>query len=240
VRAYRIEALLDDLAGLIARLAEGEKEAKAHVVGHDWGGALAWVAPLLSPERLLSLTVLNAPHPLAFRRELRTNPAQRKKSSYVFFFQLPWLPERLLSRNGGAAVGRALRGGSHVKSAFSWEETLPYRQAFSDPAAVAAALGYYRAAFRGRPAGAPGPRGQPIAVPTLILWGREDRFLGLETIAPDRLAPYFAPGHAPEVRVVEGAGHFLQNEAPAQVNQALLRFLGPVGQDLPTPPSSPG
>jgi pimeloyl-ACP methyl ester carboxylesterase len=220
---FDLPTLADDVAGLIGALGR----ARAAVVGHDWGGAVAWGTAGYRPEVVERLAVLDCPHPAALGRELRRNPRQLARSLYMLFFQLPWLPERLLSRHGGAAIGRALRGGSHVKAAFTWEETLPYRQAFSDPAAVKAALGYYRAAFRGLPRGAPGARGRPITVPTLVLWGRQDRFLGIETIAPDRLAPFFAPGHAPEVRLIDGAGHFLQNEAPAEVNEALLRFLGP-------------
>jgi len=222
---FDLRTLSEDVAGLVGALGR----SRAAVVGHDWGGAVTWGVAGHRPEVVERLAVLDCPHPVALARELRHNPRQLARSLYILFFQLPWLPEWLLSRDGGAAVGRALRGGSHVKAAFSWDETLPYRQAFSDPAAVRAALGYYRAAFRGLASGAPGPPGRPITAPTLVLWGREDRFLGVETIAPDRLAPFFAPGNTPLVSVLDGAGHFLQNEAPAQVNEALLRFLGSPG-----------
>lgn len=219
---FDLRTLADDVAGLVGALGR----PRAAVVGHDWGGAVAWATAGYRPEVVERLAVLDCPHPAALARELRRNPRQLLRSWYMLLFQLPWLPEWLLSRRGGAAVGRALRGGSHVKAAFSWEETAPYRAAFADRAAARAALGYYRAAFRGPPRGAPGARARPITAPTLVLWGREDRFLGLETIAPDRLAPHFAPGNAPQVEVVEGAGHFLQNEAPGEVNAALLGFLG--------------
>jgi len=219
---FDLRTLADDVAGLVGALGR----PRAAVVGHDWGGAVAWGAAMYRPEVVAQLAVLDCPHPAALARELRRNPRQLRRSLYMLFFQLPWLPERLLSRRGGQAVGRALRGGCHVRTAFSWEGTLPYRRAFSDPAAAAAALGYYRAAFRGAFS-----RGQsraprrPITAPTLILWGREDRFLGLETIAPERLAPDFAEGNHPEVRVLDDAGHFLQNERPAEVSAALVRFL---------------
>jgi pimeloyl-ACP methyl ester carboxylesterase len=219
---FDLRTLADDVAGLVGALGRSQ----AAVVGHDWGGAVAWGAASRRPEVVERLAVLDCPHPAAFALELRRNPRQLRRSLYMLFFQLPWLPEWLLSRDGGAAIGRALRGGSHVKGAFSWEATWPYRQAFSDPAAVKAALGYYRAAFRGWTGGGTAARGRPITAPTLVLWGREDRFVGVENCAGERLAPFFAPGNAPEVRVIEGAGHFLQNEAPAEVNQALLRFLG--------------
>ncbi len=223
---YDLRTLADDAAGLVAALGR----ERAAVVGHDWGGAVAWGTAMHRPEVVERLAVLDCPHPAALARELVHNPRQLRRSLYMLFFQLPRVPEWMLSRRGGERVGRALRGGSHVREAFSWEATLPYRQAFSDPAAARAALGYYRAAFRGllsrrRPGRAP-PR---IAAPTLILWGRQDRFLGLETLAPARLAPYFADGNHPTVQVLDGAGHFLQNEAPAEVSAALLRFLGGAG-----------
>lgn len=220
---FDLRTLAGDVAGLVAALGR----ERAAVVGHDWGGAVAWGAALHRPEVVERLAVLDCPHPAALADELRHNPRQLRRSLYMLFFQLPWIPEWTLSRRGGERVGRILRGGSHVRTAFSWEATGPYRQAFSDPAAARAALGYYRAAFRGLLR-----RGTPIAAtphvtaPTLLLWGRHDRFLGLETLAPARLAPYFAPGNDPSVQVVEGAGHFLQNEAPDEVSAALVRFLG--------------
>jgi pimeloyl-ACP methyl ester carboxylesterase len=218
---FDLRTLADDVAGLVAALGR----PRAAVVGHDWGGAVAWAAAGYRPEVVERLVVLDCPHPQAMARELRSNPRQLGRSLYMLFFQLPWLPEWLLSRQGGAAVGRALRGGAHVKAAFSWEETRPYREAFSDRGAAAAALGYYRAAFRGLLKGTQGARGRPITAPTLLLWGLRDRFLGVETIAPERLSPYLAPGNVPRVVLFEEAGHFLQNEAPDRVNQELLAFL---------------
>ncbi len=223
---FDLRTLADDVAGLVAALGR----TRAAVVGHDWGGAVAWGTALHRPEVVERLAVLDCPHPAALAHELRHNLRQLRRSLYMLFFQLPWIPEWMLSRRGGEQVGRALRGGSHVRQAFSWEATRPYRQAFSDPAAARAALGYYRAAFRGflsrRSRGTAPTR---IAAPTLILWGRHDRFLGLETLAPARLAPFFAPGNEPTVQIVEGAGHFLQNEAPEEVSAALVRFLGGMG-----------
>src|SRR5207248_10910107 len=90
VRSYRVELLVGDVAALIDHAGAG----RAAVVGHDWGGAVAWELALRHPERVRKLAALNAPHPAAFRRELRS-PAQWLRSSYMLFFQLPWLPEWL-------------------------------------------------------------------------------------------------------------------------------------------------
>ncbi len=214
---FDLRTLAADVAGMVGALGR----ERAAVVGHDWGGAVAWGAAGHQPQVVERLAILNSPHPSALRRELFRNPRQLLRSWYMLFFQIPLLPEWLLARDGAARVGRMLRGGAHVRAAFPWEETAPYRQAFREPGAARAALGYYRAAFRGRKGG---PRARPIAAPTLVVWGARDRFLGRETIAPAKMARFFA-GAGPEIVFIEGAGHFVQNEAPEEVNRALLDFL---------------
>jgi pimeloyl-ACP methyl ester carboxylesterase len=214
VRSYRIEALLGDVAELVAHLGE----EKAHVVGHDWGGAFAWYAPLFFPERLLSLTLLNAPHPLAFRRELKTNPAQRKKSSYVFFFQLPWLPERQIRAGNFAAVEKMLRRDPVTPGAFSDEDVRLYKEALAQPGALTAAVNFYRAALRFPPRVA--GRKWPDGLKTLLVWGERDRYLGpglLEGL--DRWVPNLTIERIPH------ASHWVQADAPARVNDLLIRFL---------------
>jgi epoxide hydrolase 4 len=217
VKAYRIEALLDDLSGLIGHLGE----EKAHVVGHDWGGAFAWYAPLFLPDRLFSLTLLNAPHPLAFRRELKTNPAQRKKSSYVFFFQLPWLPERQIRAGNFAAVEKMLRRDPVTPGVFSDEDIRLYKEALAKPGALTAAVNYYRAALRFPPRVS--GRTWPEDLRTLLVWGERDRYLGpglLEGL--DRWVPHLT------VERIPGASHWVQADAPERVNELLIRFLGSV------------
>lgn len=217
---YDLGTLAADAAGMVTALGRD----RAVVVGHDWGGAVAWAVAGRHPEVVERLVVLNCPPASVLARELWRNPRQLRRSAYMLLFQLPWLPEWLLTRDRAAGVARALRGGSHVRSAWPPEELEHYRRAFLQPGAASAALGYYRAALRARPRG---PRPQPIAAPTLILWGVLDRFLGAETVSRARLAPVLAPGNEPEIVWIEGAGHFVQNEAPEQVNAELLRWLGP-------------
>src|SRR3954451_16988189 len=89
---YRMEILAADVARLIAALGE----ERAHVVGHDWGAAVAWMVATLHPERVERLAILNVPHPARMERALRTSPRQLLHSWYMFFFQIPWLPERLM------------------------------------------------------------------------------------------------------------------------------------------------
>ncbi|HTS02204.1 MAG TPA: alpha/beta fold hydrolase, partial [Thermoanaerobaculia bacterium] len=218
VRAYRIEALLGDLAGLIARLGEGEKVPRAHVVGHDWGGAFAWYAPLFCPERLLSLTLLNAPHPLAFRRELKTSAAQRRKSSYVFLFQLPWLPERRIRAGNFATLEKMLRRDPVRPGAFSDEDVRLYREALGRPGALTAAVNYYRAALRFPPRSR--GRAWPEDLETLVVWGERDRYLGPGLLdGLDRWVPRLTIERIPD------ASHWVQADAPERVNELLIRFL---------------
>ncbi len=219
---YDLQTLSRDVAELVRALGR----ERAVVCGHDWGGAVAWGTAVYHPEVVERLVVLNCPHPGVMAEQLLTNPRQLRRSLYMVFFQVPWIPEWVLTRNGAAEVARALRGGSAVRAAWPREETDHYRRAFLQPGAARAALGYYRAAFRGWGAARRDGRARPIAAPTLIVWGALDRFLGRETVDLDKMAPYFAPGNAPSIRFLEEAGHFVQNEAPERVNQAMLEWLG--------------
>jgi pimeloyl-ACP methyl ester carboxylesterase len=198
---------------------------RATLVGHDWGGVIAFTAAHAEPDVVERLVVLNAPHPGTMLGELVRNPRQLRRSLYILFFQLPLLPERALTRNGAALVARTLRGGSHVREAWPRDELDRYRAAFLEAGAASAALAYYRTAARRALLGRRAVRANPIACPTLVLWGVHDRALGDELVAPRRLAPFFASGNAPEIVRIAEAGHFVQNEAPERVNAELLRWL---------------
>lgn len=206
------------LAGDAAALIEATGREHAVLVGHDWGGAIAWATAGLHPHRVSRLVVLNAPHPELLREELRASRDQRRRSRSILLFQLPWLPERLLARKRGLAIARALRGGSHVRDAWPPDELERYREAFSRPGDLAGPLAYYRAAFRNRSARFRGV----VTAPVLVLWGVHDRFLAPALADEDRLRRF-----APDLRVVriEDAGHFVQNEAPERVNAELLAWL---------------
>ena len=218
---YDARTLVADVVSLVRALGR----ERAAVVGHDWGGAIAWWAAHGAPEVVERLAVLNCPHPAVMAREVVRNPRQLARSAYVFFFLVPRLPERWLTANGACNVARILRGGSKVRSAWPEDEVARYREALLQPGAASAALAYYRANARRvgawtRSAGRP-----PIAAPTLVLWATGDRALGEELVDPRKLAPFFAPGNEPEIVRLDGVGHFVQNEAPERVNAELLRWL---------------
>ena len=213
VEDYRIDVLADDVAAAIRGLGVG----RAHVVGHDWGGAIAWHVAARHPELVDRLVVCNAPHPARYRELLRTR-AQARRAWYVAFFQLPWLPERVLGARDLAALRRVWRGAYRTAPPLDATEVEAYAEAFRAHAARRAALAYYRARVRHGARVPPERRRLPHRV--LLVWGAHDPALvranaeGLERWVPDLRVL-----HLPD------AGHWPMVDAPRTVNAALVDFL---------------
>ncbi|HVK11644.1 MAG TPA: alpha/beta fold hydrolase [Gemmataceae bacterium] len=209
VRNYRPARLVADAAGLIEALGAGP----AVVVGHDWGGIIAWLLVMRRPDLVRGVVVLNAPHPGTFPLEL-THVRQLWRSWYAIFFQLPWLPEAALRFQNFAVLARALRRGP----AHGPEDVRLYTAALARPGALAAAINYYRAAFRYRRDEARHLR--PVRGPALVIWGERDAYLNPHVL--DGL-----PAWAPDARLLRlpDARHWVQNDAPDVVNAAILGFL---------------
>ena len=210
---YNIESLVDDVEALAHALGESQ----IHLVGHDWGAIVAWQVAWRKPELLRSLTIMNVPHPTAFARYLRSHPRQMLKSIYMLLFQIPRLPERVLTRNRAAAIGRAFRDAAGHPDAFSDADVDVYREAFLRPGVARSSLNYYRQAIRQGLGVLPD---SPIRVPTLVLWGEDDPVL--EQALNDDLGRWvddftFKP--------IPGCGHWTQQEAPEIVNTELLAWL---------------
>jgi pimeloyl-ACP methyl ester carboxylesterase len=213
-KGYDIPTLLRDIEGLI----KGLGQQKAVIVGHDWGGALAWSFAINYPAMTERLIVMNAPHPAAMMREMRTIK-QLRKSWYIFAFQLPWLPEYLLGRNHAYEIGRMLRGAAFQKTAFPVEEMAKYQEAMSRPGAIKAALSYYRQLFR-HPSVSSNRSDTRISAPTLLIWGEQDIALGIElTTGLERWVNDI------EIKRIPDSGHWVQQEQPDKVNQYMLEFL---------------
>lgn len=215
-RAYGLELLADDVAGLIHHFGETE----ACVAGHDWGAAVAYGVAMYRPEVVKRLAILNVPHPermLAGFRTLR----QLRKSWYMFFFQIPGLPEALIRRDDFSFAKRSLRSDS--PGSFSDTDLERYVEAWSQPGALTGMINYYRAALRNSPRTALG-RLRAIAAPTLVIWGERDRHLGAELAEP-------LPQWVPNVRVerLPGATHWVQHEEPERVSELLAQFFAPEG-----------
>lgn len=209
---YAVTTLAADALALIEAL--GEREAI--IIGHDWGGLAAYTAANLKPEAVRQLVVLAVPHIGASRNSL----AQLRRSWYVLFFQLPWLPERLVRRNHFAFIDRLYRQWSP-----SWGEgefqLEPVKRALGMPGGLAAALAYYRRMIRGASKAVYDVMSRTTSVPALWFAGEEDGSVGLETMQGMERA--FSGGF--EFCPVAGAGHFVHREAPALVHERILDFL---------------
>jgi pimeloyl-ACP methyl ester carboxylesterase len=212
---YSVDVLVADVLELMDALGH----ERADLVGHDWGGAVAWAAGIAYPHRFRRLAILNTPHPAVFAENLRRNWRQRLRSLYMGLFALPALPELLLSANDYALLAGALRG---VRAdTFSAEDIDAYKDAISTPGALTAALGWYRAAAREGPRGIYRGTDMRCTLPTLLVWAEEDRFLGKELIAgTERYVPDLT------VRRIPGCSHWVQQERPDLVNSYLLEFFG--------------
>ncbi len=217
VEAYRLRRLVGDVRGLVRALGR----ERAHIVGHDWGGGIAWALAIEQGDVCERLAVLNCPHPAVFRRALQTNPRQMLRSWYILFFQLPWLPEHLLAAGDLRALDRAFSRIVRSNGAVAVPPDVleQMKAALRPPGAIEAALHYYRAAFRY--AGDLRELDRPIRCPTLLIWGERDFALGRElTVGMEALfAGPFRREYVPD------AGHWVQQEAPLEVNRALLGFL---------------
>lgn len=214
VARYALEVLTEDVIALIRRFGA----ERATVVGHDWGGVIAWHVPVRAPAAVERLIVLNAPHPNAFARALRT-PEQVRRSWYVFFFQLPLLPEAVFRAGGFALLDRILRTDPVHREAFTAEDIRRYKRALAQPGALTAAINYYRAAVRRTPLARQRTL-PPIQQPTLLIWGERDRALSVRlTEGLDQWVPNIRVERIPD------ASHWVQNDVPQRVNELILAFL---------------
>lgn len=184
------------------------------LAGHDWGAAVAWNVALQSPQRVSRLMILNVPHPAVMLRYLKTSPAQMARSWYILFFQLPWLPERMLSAGNFRLLASSLLRTSRPRT-FSSEDLRRYREAWAQPGALQAMINWYRAAARYRPK----ITDPLVRVPTKILWGVHDPFLRFR-MAEESLQ-YCERG---ELIRFDDCTHWIQHESPERVNQLIIGF----------------
>jgi pimeloyl-ACP methyl ester carboxylesterase len=212
-RDYRTEILARD----IARLIEALGEEKAFVVGHDWGAAVGWGLAMLHPERVERLAILNVPHPRRMLQGLRT-ARQLRKSWYMFYFQIPWLPETLEQRANFPFARRAFAMATRP-DAFTDEDVERYVGKLRSPGALKSMLDWYRAAIRRSPRASERLM-RRIEAPTLVIWGEADTALGAELAEPE-------PDWVPNARVVRlpEASHWVQHDEPERVNELLIEFL---------------
>jgi len=216
VANYRIDLLTADVMGLIRSFGE----SKAIIVGHDWGGGIAWAFAADYPHATECLIVMNCPHPTAFQKHLRSNFRQLRRSWYMFFFQIPRVPEWGIRLNLRRFVERAFRGMAIRKEAFPDQELQRYVEVLRRPGVLTAAINYYRAAFR--EIVRHGERKfAKISCPTLLIWGEEDIALGKELTYD--MEEYFTNRFS--VQYIPRCSHWVQQEQPELVNRYMMEFL---------------
>jgi pimeloyl-ACP methyl ester carboxylesterase len=217
IDAYNIATLATDVRDLISAFGH----EKAHVVAHDWGGAVAWAFAVMYPQHIDKLVVMNAPHPAVFVKNLRHNPRQLIRSWYMFFFQIPGVPEFALSCFDHAALKLSFRGWSLRKDAFQDCDLEELVRAASQPGALTGGINYYRAMLRGLRSSSDLTGFPIITRPTLLIWAENDRALGKELTYG--LEPYFSDGLT--IRYIPNCSHWVQQEQPLLVNEFLDEFL---------------
>jgi epoxide hydrolase 4 len=213
VKDYRLDTLIEDVAALID--AAGAKEVM--LIAHDWGAIIAWHFAIKKLRHLTRLVIMNVPHPKVGEREIK-HWRQFKKSWYIFFFQLPWLPEWMMGAKGARGIKGAFYNMAVDKSRFGKDVLQIYANAALRPGALKSMINFYRALLR-----TPDFRqigGGDIVTPTLMIWGEEDSALNIHcTEGTEQWVPHFTLHRLP------GVSHWVQQEAPDQVNQILESWL---------------
>lgn len=218
VEDYSMDNLTADVGALID--ASGCRDVV--LLAHDWGAAIAWRFAIDKIRPLAKLVICNVPHPGPMARELK-GLAQLKKSWYIFAFQIPWLPERMLGRDQARRVGELILDSSVMKERFPPEVLKVYQRNAAQPGALTAMINYYRSALRSRKAET---NISTIETPTLLLWGEEDVALTkASTYGTEQWVPNITTRYLPRV------SHWIQQEAPELVNPMIEAFL----KDEPVP-----
>jgi epoxide hydrolase 4 len=208
-QAYRVPCLVGDILGIANRL----EHEHFMLAGHDWGGIVAWACAMEHEHRVDRLAILNAPHPSVFWKYARSHPAQIFRSWYVFFMQLPRLPE-VLFEAGDFRVMKETFAKTSRPGTFSEQDFCAYSEAWRQPGAPTGMINWYRALRAAPPIGNP-----TIRIPVRILWGARDRFLAAD-LATLSLG-YCLRG---ELTMFPDATHWLQHEEQAAVSKALEEF----------------
>jgi epoxide hydrolase 4 len=214
--AYRLEHLTDDVGALFDVLGARRRL----LIGHDWGAVVAWAAAIERVRPLDGLIIMNVPHPAVYAAHLRRSPSQLARSWYVFFFQIPGLPEWLTTANGARLVERAFTQGVADSSIFSPEDLKVWRDNAMAPGAMTAMINYYRANASGL-GGADRTMTRRIETPTLMIWGEQDAFL--DVALTEGYAPYVTDF---TLRRLPGVSHWVQQEAADEVNRLMAAWLG--------------
>ncbi|GAA0471247.1 alpha/beta hydrolase [Parasphingorhabdus litoris] len=213
IRDYALDHLCADVGALID--ASGAKEVT--LIAHDWGAIVAWAFAIQKIRPLQRLVIMNVPHPMVGKREIK-HWRQLRRSWYIFFFQLPWLPEFLISRGNGRAIKKAFSNMAVDQSNFSEEALDVFAKAAMRRGSLTAMINYYRALLRHRDT--IDVENKMLDTPTLMIWGEEDSALNIRcTEGTEQWVSDF------ELHRLPGVSHWVQQEAPEQVNTILCKWL---------------
>ena len=214
VSDYKIDKVVDDVIGLIHHFGQNE----AAVIGHDWGGAVAWAAAMNHPEHVWKVGSLQTPPAPIWRKNFGFR--QFLASWYMFFFQLPLIPEYLLSFNDYALLERAMRRSTANPRVFTDEDIAEYKKAWSEPGALTAMINYYRANIPARLL-AHRTSSRKIKVPSLFVYGEKDFAILHDTVQgiSQMIDAPFA-----DIRIAN-SGHWVQQEASGEVTAVIQDFL---------------
>jgi epoxide hydrolase 4 len=213
LEAYNIKELRQDIAGVITGLGY----ENCILVGHDWGGAIAWNFAYHYPQMVEKLIALNIPHPAKLVEGLRM-PQQLLKSWYIFFFQLPFLPELLIQSNDYQLIAEAFQGMAIDKSTFNQADLEAYKDAAAKRGALTAMVNYYRNIFQGLFQDS--TKEMKLDIPTLIIWAENDAALSKElTYETTKYVKNLT------LKYIPNCSHWVQQEQPQLVNQYMREFL---------------
>jgi pimeloyl-ACP methyl ester carboxylesterase len=212
-RDYAMPVLVDDVVGLVRALGF----EKAHVLGHDWGGIIAWALASSRPEIVDKLVIMNAPHPVIIQKRLVSSLEQLKASYYAFFFQVPVLAEKKLAQDDFRVIDNIFKHQPRKRGSVTFDDVEAFKKGLRERGGVTASLNYYRAAAR---YGLGGERGGLIAAPTLVLWGLDDVALPPGNL--DGLVRFVA-----SLRVVRvpNCSHWIQHDGDDVILRDALPFV---------------
>lgn len=209
---YEMPRLVND----VAALAKASGQSRVHLVGHDWGGMVAWHAAAFRPDLVDRLTIVNAPHPTVYGRRFWRS-GQWLRSAYVPLFMISGLTAPLLSAWRYFLLRQMFVQGAGRHGVFTSDVLSTYATAASQPGALEAGLNYYRANAR---LGFAPPAFPRIEAPTLVVWGERDPALGTDLLnGLDKVVRDL------RIERLPGVGHWVQSEAPEQLTSLLLSHL---------------
>lgn len=211
---YKADVVATDIAALIQQ----SGYEKAFIVGHDWGGAIAWTFSSLYPNLTEKLAILNCPHPKEMLKQIKKNPSQLLKSWYMFFHQIPLVPEMLLELTLPYFFKTFIKGWMHHPENFTDEDLKAFVSAYKEEGALTGSINYYRAMMQTKPTISIFK--QKTIAPTLMIWGEDDKALGIDLT-------YNTKNYVDaefEIKYIKNCSHWIQNDCPDLVNEYLIEF----------------